>query len=86
MMASDFTGLWTNADHSIRKLLLPNGRFIAMVGPQAARYQGEYSIIGNRIAYRKDSGAMGEGEFIDGVLYQGELALYPEGYAEMAAA
>jgi hypothetical protein len=85
-METDFTGLWISADHDVRKMLLPNGRFIALVGAEARRYQGEYRIEGQRIVYRKDNGMIGEGEFIDGVLYQAGLALFAEGYDEVEAA
>ena len=84
-METDFTGLWISADHDVRKRLLPNGRFIALVGAEARRYQGDYRIEGRRIVYRKDNGMIGEGEFIDGVLYQAGMALYLDGI-EMAAA
>ena len=86
MMDSDYTGLWLSADHSVRKMLLPNGRFIALVGAEERRYQGDYVIQGSRIVYRKDNGMIGEGEFVAGVLYQAGVTLYAEGYDEVAAA
>lgn len=84
-MDHDYIGLWLSADHSVRKILLPNGRFMALVGSEI-RHQGEYRIEGSRIAYHKDGGLVGEGEFVDGVLLGGAMALYAEGYEEMAAA
>lgn len=83
-MDDDFVGLWLSADHQVRKILLPNGRFIAMVG-EDIRHQGEYRIEGRRIAYHRDGGLVGEGEFVDGVLYGGAVALYAEGWDELAA-
>lgn len=82
-MQTDFIGLWVTADHSVRKLLLPNGRFIAMRGEQ--RFEGDYEIEGSRIVYRKDNGMSGEGEIADGVLRGGGAPLYLKGYEEMAA-
>lgn len=85
-MDNDFIGLWITADHTMRKMLLPNGRFIALVGAEAQRYQGDYLIEGSRILYRKDNGMTGEGQFVDGVLYQSGIALYLDGIEEMQAA
>ncbi|RYE08342.1 MAG: hypothetical protein EOP22_13720 [Hyphomicrobiales bacterium] len=85
-MDNEFVGMWLSADHQVRKMLLPNGRFIAMLGGDI-RHQGEYRIRDRRIvAYYKDGTLLGEGEFIDGVLHGGPVALYAEGYEELVAA
>ena len=86
MTDSDYTGIWMTADSMVRKILLPNGRYLAMIGGGATRHQGEYRIVGDIIQYRDDGGGMGESVFIDGVMYHGTVALYPDGYAEAAAA
>lgn len=82
----DFTGVWMSADHSVRKVLLPNGRFIAVQGAGERRAEGDYRIVGSRIAYRKDNGMTGEGEFIAGVLHSAGLTLYLDGMVEQEAA
>jgi hypothetical protein len=87
MLDTDHTGLWATPDGGVRKLLLPNGRFIALVGHGAERHQGDYLIVGARIEYRGDDGRRGTGRFEDGVLYSGTGAtLYPEDFAEAASA
>jgi hypothetical protein len=83
----DHTGLWTTQDGEVRKLLLPNGRYIALVGRgEGPRRQGWYRVVGARIEYRGDNGETGTGLFEDGLLHSGTGALfYPEDFAEAAA-
>ena len=85
-MDNDYIGMWMTADSMVRKILLPNGRYLAMIGGGETRHQGEYRIVGDRIRYRDDAGGTGESLFIDGVMYHGNVALYPDGYAEAVAA
>jgi hypothetical protein len=82
-MDADYTGLWMSADHEIRKMLLPNGRYVAVHG--GGCHEGEYRVVGNTIEYYDDAGATGASEFIDGALRNGKATLFLDGYEEMAA-
>ncbi len=68
MLADDHVGMWSTADRQVRKLLLPNGRYLALIAHGEIRHQGEYRIVGTRIEYRDDEGATGVGAFEDGVM------------------
>jgi hypothetical protein len=75
----DPTGLWTTADGTVRKLLLPNGRYLVMKGVASKWHQGDYVVAGERIEYSSDEGSSGSAVISGGVIYsqKGE-ALYPE--------
>ena len=83
-MDVDYTGLWMSADHEVRKMLLPNGRYVAV--HSGGCHEGEYRVVGNTIEYYDDAGATGASEFIDGALRHGDKALFLDGYEEMEAA
>jgi hypothetical protein len=79
MLNDDHIGMWSTADGAIRKLLLPNGRFMALTMNAERRYQGEYRIAGSRIEYRQDSGETAVGAFEDGLMIGANgVPLYPE--------
>jgi hypothetical protein len=83
----DHTGIWATEDGAVRKLLLPNGRYMVLLGHGVEPYQGDYIIVDERIEYLSDDGRQGAGLFEDGVLHSGTGAtFYPEDFAEAAAA
>jgi hypothetical protein len=75
MMNHDYTGLWVTESREIRQVLLPNGRYLKTRGADI-RYQGTYTIIGDHIVYREDSGRTAEGDFIDGRLHQSGVVMF----------
>ena len=68
MLAEEHVGMWSTADGQVRKLLLPNGRYLALIAGGEIRHQGEYRVVGSRIEYFDDEGAAGAGVFEDGVM------------------
>jgi hypothetical protein len=79
MFANDHVGMWSTADGAVRKLLLPNGRYLALIAGGLIRHQGEYRIVGTRIEYFDDEGKTGVGVFEDGVMVGASGApLYPK--------
>jgi hypothetical protein len=73
-----YIGLWMTADGYIRHELLANNRYDEARGNQESAYQGEYSVKGNHIDYKDDTGFTADGEFIDGVLYHAGMVLYKQ--------
>jgi hypothetical protein len=79
MIADEHVGMWSTADGAVRKLLLPNGRYLAMIAHSAIRHQGEYRIVGSRIEYLDDEGKTGVAAFEDGVMIGASgVPLYPK--------
>jgi len=79
MLADEHVGMWSTADGAIRKLLLPNGRYLAMIAQGDVRHQGEYRIVGTRIEYVDDEGKTGAGVFRNGVMIGASgVLLYPK--------
>lgn len=79
MQADDHVGMWSTVDGQVRKLLLPNGRYLALIAGGEIRHQGEYRIVGARIEYFDDEGATGAGMFEDGVMIGASgVPLYPK--------
>ena len=79
MFADDHVGMWSTADGAVRKLLLPNGRYLALIAGGEIRHQGEYRVVGDRIEYFDDAGATGAGVFEDGVMIGASgVPLYPK--------
>ena len=79
MFADEHVGMWSTADGAVRKLLLPNGRYLAMIAQGEIRHQGEYRIVGARIEYFDDEGKTGVGVFEDGVMIGASgVLLYPK--------
>ena len=70
-----FAGMWVTDDGRIRHELLPNGRYVEARGSRERAYEGAYSITGNHIEYRDDTGFTADGKFIDGVLYHAGMVL-----------
>ncbi|HWV75635.1 MAG TPA: Atu4866 domain-containing protein [Pseudosphingobacterium sp.] len=73
-----YIGLWVTADGYIRHELLANNRYDEARGDRESAYQGNYSIKGNHIDYKDDTGFTADGEFIDGVLYHAGMILYKQ--------
>jgi len=73
-----YIGLWVTADSYIRHELLANNRYDEARGDRESAYQGNYSIKGNHIDYKDDTGFTADGEFIDGVLYHAGMILYKQ--------
>lgn len=83
---SDHAGLWTTPDREVRKLLLPNGRYLVMVGDGTERHQGDYVIAGAQIAYLGNDGETGTGTFAGGLLHSTKgTVFYPEDMGDAAA-
>src|SRR5262245_16811882 len=81
------TGLWTSPDGDVRKLLLPNGRYLVLPGNGGVPRQGEYIVTGAQIAYRGDDGTTGTGTFAGGLLYSTRgTVFYPENMGDAEAA
>lgn len=84
-MTTDLTGMWRSREGGMRKLLLPNGRYLAMGGGSAPR-EGSYVVAGRQIAYRGDDGREGVSVFADGALRSAKGVFYPEDMGDEAAA
>jgi len=79
MMADEHVGMWSTADGQLRKLLLPNGRYLALIAGGEIRHQGEYRVIGTRIEYFDDEGMSGASVFEGGVMISASgVPLYPK--------
>ena len=79
MLADEHVGMWSTADGQVRKLLLPNGRYLALIAGGEIRHQGEYRVVGTRIEYFDDEGRYGVGVFEDGVMIGASgMPLYPK--------
>jgi uncharacterized lipoprotein YddW (UPF0748 family) len=73
-----FRGMWVTKDGYIRHELLPGGRYDEARGNKNSAYQGSYTINGNHIDYKDDTGFIADGDFKDGVLYHGGYIFYRE--------
>jgi len=73
-----YIGLWVTADGYIRHELLANNRYDEARGNRESAYRGNYSVKGNHIDYKDDTGFTADGEFIDGVLYHAGMILYKQ--------
>lgn len=71
-----YLGMWITEDGHIRHALLPNFRYEEARGNKERAYQGSYTITGNHIDYRDDTGFTADGEFKDGILYHAGMVLY----------
>jgi hypothetical protein len=79
MFANEHVGMWSTVDGAVRKLLLPNGRYLAMIADGEIRHQGEYRIVGTRIEYFDDEGKTAVGVFRDGMMIGASgVPLYPK--------
>lgn len=79
MLADEHVGMWSTVDGQVRKLLLPNGRYLALIAGGEIRHQGEYRVVGSRIEYVDDEGMSGAGLFEDGVMIGASgVPLYPK--------
>jgi hypothetical protein len=76
-----YIGMWVTADGYIRHELLPNNRYDEARGNRKSAYQGNYTINGNHIDYRDDTGFTADGEFRNGILYHAGMVLYKEASA-----
>jgi len=73
-----FVGMWVTGDGRIRQELLPNGRYDEARGNKSSAYRGSYTVSGNHIDYKDDTGFTADGKFVDGVLYHGGMIFYRE--------
>ncbi|KXG88017.1 Atu4866 domain-containing protein [Agrobacterium bohemicum] len=73
-----YLGMWVTGDGQIRQELLPNGRYDEARGNRKSAYQGRYEVKGDHIDYWDDTGFTADGEFVDDVLYHGEMIFYRE--------
>lgn len=74
----DYVGMWVTADGYIRHNLLPDHRYDEARGKHESAYQGSYTVKGNHIDYKDDTGFTADGEFRDGILYHAGMILYKE--------
>lgn len=74
----EYIGMWVTKDGHIRHELLPDFRYDEARGNKKSAYQGSYTITGNHIDYKDDTGFTADGEFREGVLYHGGMVLYKE--------
>lgn len=73
-----YIGMWVTQDGHIRHELLPNNRYDEARGNRKSAYQGRYTVKGNHIEYKDDTGFTADGEFRDGILYHGGMIFYKE--------
>ncbi len=73
-----YIGMWVTKDGYIRHELLPDFRYDEARGSKESAYQGSYTISGNHIDYKDDTGFTADGEFKDGILYHAGMILYKE--------
>lgn len=71
-----YIGLWVTGDGNIRQRLLPEGRYVEARGSVELAYQGAYSMDGNTIYYRDDTGFSADGVFRDDVLFHAGMIMY----------
>ncbi|MDO1450710.1 Atu4866 domain-containing protein [Rhodocytophaga aerolata] len=74
----EYIGMWVTKDGNIRHELLPNNRYDEARGKRKSAYQGAYTVTGNHIYYKDDTGFTADGEFKEGVLYHAGMILYKE--------
>lgn len=74
----EYIGMWVTKDGHIRHELLPDNRYDEARGNRNSAYQGNYTVSGNHIDYKDDTGFTADGEFKDGVLYHAGMILYTE--------
>lgn len=74
----DYTGMWVTKDGYIRHELLPDGRYEEARGTRESAYRGSYTIKGDHIDYKDDTGFTVDGDFRDGVLYHAGMVLFKE--------
>lgn len=72
----EYIGIWVTEDGNIRHELLPDFRYDEARGSKKSAYQGSYTISGNHIDYKDDTGFTADGEFKNGILYHGGMILY----------
>ncbi len=71
-----YTGLWVTGDGHICHILLPEGRYIEARGDKEAAYTGSYTVTGDHIDYKDDTGFTATGDFREGILYHAGMVLY----------
>jgi hypothetical protein len=82
----DPTGLWTTSDGTVRKLLLPNGRYLVMKAGHTEWHQGDYVVTEDHIEYQCDDGGTGTAVITGGIIYSAKgVALHPEGVEDTDA-
>lgn len=74
----DYLGMWVTRDGRIRQELLTGNRYDEARGNQKSAYQGNYSVKGNHIYYKDDTGFSADGEFRNGILYHGGMVFHKE--------
>ncbi|MGC0418199.1 hypothetical protein ABIA38_003715 [Embleya sp. AB8] len=57
-----FVGMWVTADGFIRQELLATGRYDEARGNTRSAYTGSYTVVGNHIDYRDDTGFTATGD------------------------
>ena len=75
MTTHPYTGLWITEDGHIRHELRDNGRYVEARGTRESAYTGRYTVTGDHIDYRDDTGFTADGDFVDGVLHHAGMVL-----------
>lgn len=73
-----YIGMWVTLDGYIRHELLPSNRYDEARGNRKSAYQGKYTITGDHIDYKDDTGFSADGYFKEGILYHAGMILYKE--------
>jgi hypothetical protein len=76
MNSNPFIGMWVTRDGYIRHELLPDGRYDEARGNSTSAYHGNYTINGNHIEYKDDTGFTTVADFDNGTLYHAGMKLY----------
>ncbi|WP_299780610.1 Atu4866 domain-containing protein [uncultured Formosa sp.] len=76
--SKEYIGMWVTKDKHIKHELLPNNRYDEARGNRKKAYQGHYTVTGNYIDYKDDTGFTADGEFRNGILYHAGMILYKE--------
>ncbi|MEY8760180.1 Atu4866 domain-containing protein [Chryseobacterium tongliaoense] len=74
----EYIGMWMTKDGHIRHELLPDNQYDEARGSRKSAYQGSYTVSGNHIDYKDDTGFTADGEFKNDILYHGGMILYKE--------
>jgi Agrobacterium tumefaciens protein Atu4866 len=74
-----YVGMWVTDDGRIRHELLENGRYVEARGTREGAYTGRYTVSGDHIDYRDDTGFTADGDFVDDVLHHAGMILRRSG-------
>lgn len=73
-----YVGMWVTKDGHIRHQLLSDNRYDEARGNHKSAYQGNYTITGDHIEYKDDTGFVAHGDFKNDILYHAGMILFRE--------